>query len=532
MASLHIRISLCLVFSVATLLSAQEPRSYRTARWSPLDIVLTANRSGNKAVEIELSARFSSDSGEALTVPGFWDGDDRYILRFAPPTEGEWTFKTSSSHEELNNRHGTVEALAPSPGQHGPIGQSPNDPRRFTYADGTSYFPLAFEIDWLFALDAENPDGIPKTKTLLEYVARHGFNQVVMNIFAYDVRWPRDPNLPSEFDYGKPRVFPFGGNNQNPDFTTLNVAYFQKLDRVIRELDRHGIAAHVMIYVWNKLVSWPESDSKADNRYFDYVVKRYQAFPNLIWDISKEATGYGHNDRSYITRRIERLRSLDAYKRLVTVHDYGYCHRFPEEVDFISVQNWQSETWHVMRKIRQDHPNMPIFNIEHGGYESGPYHVFGGNYYRPDVNLERAYHIVFAGAYPTHYWQNAAWSVVIHDIEALPHDQRPKLQYYRYLADFARKYDLTRLKPDIGKANSGFCLSNEKDLFIYLVPKENDIIIPRPPREGFEQLQLTWFDPYTGEYQEDEPIEMLQWNRIRIPNPGTMRIMIMRMLPL
>ena len=502
-----------------------------TSRWQPVDLAFSADPGGRLAFDVELSATFSEGSGPSHVVPGFWDGGTRFVVRFAPPREGQWSYVTSSSLSALDGLRGSVTTGPPAAGERGPIGIAPHDSRRFVYADRSPYFPMAFEIDWLFALDAEDANGIPKSKQLIDYVARHGFNQVVMNVFAYDVRWPRDPNLPMEYDYGKPRVFPFGGDNTAPEFSTLNVEYFQRFDRVIRELQRQGVAAHLMIYVWNKLVSWPEADSPADNRYFDYVVKRYQAFPNLIWDISKEATGYGHNDRSYITQRIERLRSLDGHKRLVTVHDYGYCHRFPETVDFISVQNWQSEPWHIMRGIRRDHPKMAIFNIEHGGYEVGPYHVFGGNYYRPEVNLERAYHIVFAGAYPTHYWQDTSWNVVIHDIEALPVADRPKLSFYRHLTEFVEKYDLTKLEPTTGRANSGFCLSNEKDLFVYLVPKENDLIIPRPPRDGFSRIQLTWFDPFSGQYTEEDPIEMEQWNRIRVPNPGTMRLMIMRMLP-
>lgn len=510
---------------------AQEATTHSISRWAPLDIPFSADTGGRSPFDIQFSAKFVEPSGVSLTVPGFWDGGKRFVVRFAAPNEGSWSYLTASSLPALDGVRGSVAVGPAADGQRGPIGIAPDDSRRFVYADGSRYFPLAFEIDWLFALDAENGDDIPKSERLIEYVARHGFNQVVMNVFAYDVRWPRDPALPSKYDYGKPRVFPFGGDNTNPDFAGLNIEYFQRFDRVIRELDRNGVAAHVMIYVWNKLVSWPEADSEADNRYFDYIVKRYQAFPNLIWDISKEATGYGHNDRSYITRRIERLRALDGHDRLVTVHDYGYCHRFPETVDFISVQNWQSETWHIMRQIRKDHPEKAIFNIEHGGYEEGPYHVFGGNYYRPEVNLERAYHIMFAGAYPTHYWQDTSWNVVIHDIEDLPSTDQPKLEYYRHLADFVEGHDLTRLEPATGKANSGFCLSNDKDLFVYLVPKENDLIIPRPPRDGFSQIQLTWFDPFTGEYMEEEPIAMEQWNRIRVPDPGTMRVMIMRMIP-
>ncbi len=44
----------------------------------------------------------------------------------------------------------------------------------------------------------------------------------------------------------------------------------------------------------NKKVSWPEARSAEDNRHFDYVIKRYQAFSNIVWDISKEAAGFGH----------------------------------------------------------------------------------------------------------------------------------------------------------------------------------------------------------------------------------------------
>ncbi|MEM9480722.1 MAG: DUF5060 domain-containing protein [Verrucomicrobiota bacterium] len=512
-------------------LGNEQPANYTTTRWEPVDIVLTAESDETPALEISLTANLTHESGVELQIPGFWDGGNRFVVRFSPSIEGAWTYTTSSALAALDGQKGSIQTGPPAEGQRGPIGLDPNAPRRFVYANGERYFPLAFEIDWLFALDAENGEDIPKTRQLLDYVSRKGFNQVVMNVFAYDVNWPRDPNLPDEYDYSKPSVFPYGGDNTNPDFSTLNIEFFQRFDRVVRELDEHGICAHIMIYVWNKQVSWPEANSEADNLYFDYVVKRYQAFPHLIWDISKEATGYGHNDRSYITRRIERLRELNRHNRLVTVHDYGYCSAFPETVDFISVQNWQSETWHVMRKIREKHPKMAIFNIEHGGYERGPYHVFSGNYYRPDVNLERAYHIVFAGAYPTHYWQNAAWSVVIHDVENLPEADQPKLDYYRHMADFVAKYDLTRLEPVTGKANSGFCLTNKKDLFIYLVPKENDLIIPRPPREGFKQMQITWFDPYTGEYQKEAPTEMVQWNRVPVPEPGTMKMMIMKMIP-
>ena len=195
-------------------------------------------------------------------------------------------------------------------------------------------------------------------------------------------------------------MFPFGGNNDDPDYKTLDLTFFQRLDRVVGHLNEAGIVAHLMIYVWNKKVNWPTPNSAADNLYFDYVVKRYQAFPNLIWDISKEALAYGRDDMTYITDRIHRLRRLDGHQRLVSVHDYAYCNQYPGEVDFISIQEWRPNLYGIMRSVAAKHFNKPVFNIEHGGYETTMYQIFpSGAFNDPLTCLDRNYQCVFAGTY-------------------------------------------------------------------------------------------------------------------------------------
>lgn len=504
---------------------------YSTERWQPIDIVFPASASTGSPFDVDFSAVFTGPAGDTRKIPGFFDGDGRYLLRFAPPTAGNWSFVTSSTVPALHGLSGRIQARAAAPGRHGPVGIDPKNPRQFAHADGTPNFPIAFEVDWLFALDAENRAGIPKTETLVRHIAANGFNQVVMNVYAYDVTWPTDPKLDPVYDYARPRVFPFGGDNTKPDFSTLNVAFFQHFDRVVEHLDRAGIAAHVMIYVWNKQVSWPAARSADDNRYFDYVIKRYQAFSNIVWDISKEATGYGRNDMGYITDRIDRLRALDAGGLLVTVHDYGYCSRFPEKVDFVSIQNWQSELWHIMMDVRAKHPAKPILNIEHGGYERGPFHVFTGNYLSAEVCLERAYQVVFAGAFPTHYWQDTSWNVVVHDPDVLPAADRPKLHYYRHLAALAAQYRFSELVPTTQRANSGFCLSNGKDLFVYVVPKENTAFVVRPPNDARGFLHATWFDPFTGETRTEPARELGKENFqfYEPPQPGQMSVLVVRL---
>ncbi|EMI47074.1 DUF5060 domain-containing protein [Rhodopirellula sp. SWK7] len=496
-------------------------------QWDVHDLSFHVEQIPSQPVDVEFSATLRHSDGQTMQVPGFYNGDAEYVIRFTPPASGDWSYETHSTVAGLNGQKGLLTAQPPREGRRGGLNQDPNNARNFVYEDGSSYYPIAIESDWLFALDANNPNGIPDTRKFVDTLADAGFNQVVMNVFAYDVKWAKDDRLDDQYDYGSPDAFPFGGSNAEPDHSQLNTEYFQRLDRVIDYLDQKGIAAHLMIYVWNKEVNWPDADSEADNRYFDYVVRRYQAFPNLVWDISKEALGYGHNDVGYISGRIDRLRKLDAYERLVTVHDYGYCSRFPKKVDFISVQIWSSELYSVMRNVITQFPGKPILNIEHGGYEEGPYVVFTGSYTSPEVCLERAYQCVFAGTYPTHYWQGAAWNVIFPDIEAMDPATRPRLDYYRHMRTLVERFGVSHLKAGGKKSNSGFCLHNDSDLYLIYVPKENiNIGVRMPKNMSGRQMKGTWFDPMTGRFSEPIKKKITQWPSFDKPDGEHFAILI------
>ena len=510
----------------------QDNQIISTQQWRIVDIRFHVETPSGQPTDLEFTARFKSDSGVSLDVPGFFNGNNEYLIRFTPSVKGNWNYVTNSSLAELHGRRGKLNATAAPDGRKGGVVIDPKSPRQFRYENGGSYYPIAFECDWLFALDAENPSDIPNTRKLVDTLAANGFNQIVLNVFAYDVNWKKDERLIPEHDYGSPRVFPFGGNNESPDHSQLNIEYFKRLDRVIDYLDKKGIIAHLMVYVWNKQVNWPQADSEADNRYFDYVISRYQAFPNLIWDISKEALGYGHTDVTYIHKRVDRLRQLDAFKRLITVHDYGYCRRFAENVDFVSVQLWSSELHSVMRKVCDDIPGKPILNIEHGGYEKGPYVVFTGNYTSPEVCLERAWQCVFAGTFPTHYWQGAAWNVVVADIESLAPVDRPRLDYYRHMRNFVDKYEVGRLAAGEKYSNAGFSLHNGQDRYLYYVPKECEFIGLRLPKKFRGQMMMgTWFNPFDGGVSESTTKEIVQWPAFTKPSGNGFRILIVEIMP-
>ncbi|HSJ66936.1 MAG TPA: DUF5060 domain-containing protein [Anditalea sp.] len=314
--------------------------------------------------DVVFGAIYTGPSGEKLKVPGFYNGDEEWVSRFSATEVGTWTFETYASLATLSGHKGSIEITKNSlPNQKGAVVLDPENPQAFVYGNGSPYFLLAYELDWLFALDYGNASGLPRTDKILDEVASNGFNHIVMNVYAYDVAWRIADNVPDEYFFGRPEYGIFHGGNENPDFSQLNLTLFQHLDRVIDAMKQKGLDAHLMIYVWNKMVNWPEMYSKADNMYFDYVIDRYQAFSNVIWDISKEALDYGRCDIPYLHERISRVRGRDAFKRLLTVHDYEYNSRHEDKVDFISIQSWRPNLYSLMLQGRQFHIK-PVVNIE------------------------------------------------------------------------------------------------------------------------------------------------------------------------
>lgn len=254
--------------------------------------------------------------------------------------------------------------------------------------------------------------------------------------------------------------------------------------------------------------SRPDMQTEADNMYYDYVVKRYQAFPNIIWDVSKEALHHTRATKEYILERIGRTRKLDAFNRLVSVHDYGFCANHPDAVDFISTQNWKHTLYEHMLEAQKRFPKKPIFNIEHGGYEESPYYVFPGAYTNAEVCLRRNYMCLFAGSYTTYYWQGASWNALIYNpFEQPDYFQKPRFDYFRNMRKLFDTVNFENFVPMNKYNGSSYNLTNKKDgtIMVY-APKENHYAgVNSKLMKTFDYSNATkqWFNTLTGEFTEE-----------------------------
>ena len=222
----------------------------------------------------------------------------------APTLEGDWSLTTRSDVAELNQQTRTFVCVKnPSGAIHGGLGIDAANRHQFAFEDGAHFLPIGYECDWLWALDANDPQ-LKTINPFLDKLAANGFNYIILNAYAHDTTWRKGKT--ADDDFGPPPLYAWEGSNDKPDHGRFNLAYWQHYDRVIDAMYRRGIMAHVLMRVYNKGVKWPANGSPEDDQYFRWLIARYAAYPNVTWDFSKEAQN--EKDLNYKTDRLRFIR--------------------------------------------------------------------------------------------------------------------------------------------------------------------------------------------------------------------------------
>jgi hypothetical protein len=437
--------------------------------------------------DVDVKGEFEGPGGIRLTIPGFYDGNGTWKIRFSPTVPGHWSLRTISDTPGLNGHTEAEIQCEPnrSPAIHGGLLVDPLHPHHFIYQDGTRYFLMGYECDWLWALGMDDPQR-KEMRRLIRQMADNGFNHVLANIYAYDTTW--SPGRKHQWDLGPAPLYPWEGSNENPDHSRLNPAYFQRYDEMVEALRDQGIVAHLMIKVYNKLVNWPKAGSRDEERYFRYVTARYQADCNVVWDFSKES--YYEKDKALQSRLIDLIRANDAYHRLTTAHDndvYDWDAARNSNIDFRTDQ--QHTDWAQMIAFDRDLRPWPVLNAEFG-YEKAP---DGLPSYRvqqdwPEV-LRRAYLIYLAGGYGAYYYHNTAWDVIKIDPEP------PGYKRFRQLKETLSNLPYWEMVPSNDLAVGGSCLSLPGRVYAFYAEAQR-LVVNLRGAEG--AVAGEWIDTWTG----------------------------------
>ena len=286
--------------------------------WQVLEINLTSSLSdrnpyvtylaGNKPALVLATFKGVSGvaAGKTITVPGFWDGDNLWKIRFAPPFSGTWIYETSSHDRAMNGKKGrttvtdwTPGELAANPCRRGLIvvnktGERPG--RYFMYSDGTPFLWIADTWwDW-----TNKYIRFESFKKLANTRSEQGFN--IGQLFFAGNGWEGESSL------------------LDSSFMHPRIEQIRKVEKMIEYANSKGIT--VWIHAWWSREGIDKSIG-ADNmvRWWRYVVDRLHAF-NVIWVLAGEynMNNYGGFPLEFWNELGQVIKTEDPYDRIKGVH--------------------------------------------------------------------------------------------------------------------------------------------------------------------------------------------------------------------
>ena len=273
--------------------------------WSVYELNLESDsNSTNPYTEVSVTATFKGPEDSEKTVQGFWNGDRHFLVRFTPTVQGQWTYVTRSSDPGLDHQIGIINCTSPQEG-HGFLRRDANYPYSFVWDDGSRYLMIGQTYYDLLKLAMVSDDW----HTSIDNSLATGMNKVRFFIAPNPKERPKSPT---------PATSPYGS-----DRDTLNLPHWQKLDEVVRYLNKRGMVAEVLLFNYPSYGNLYGTQSQ-DERYLRYVLARYGAFPNVIWCLVNEwdsikSQSYW-NDMGTIVRHEDPWISAAAFLRPLSIH--------------------------------------------------------------------------------------------------------------------------------------------------------------------------------------------------------------------
>jgi len=299
------------------------------SQWDVFEAEFSGPSEGNPFLDISFEAVFAS-ADRQVRVPGFYDGNGTYRVRFMPDAEGQWAYETRSATSALDGQHGSFTVGPPAPGAHGPVRVA--NQFHFAHADGTPFFPFGTTCyAWThqpLAMQAQT----------LETLRQARFNKLRMGVFPKD--YPYNTNEPLQDIYQR-------GADGRLDFDRPNPAAFRHFETQIAALMRMGIEADVIIF--HPYDRWGYADMSAaqDFRYVAYLAARLAAYRNVWWSLANEYDFLlDTKPMAQWDRYFHILEENDPYGHLKSIHNGDVTMNFDHAKPFVThvcIQNWDTK---------------------------------------------------------------------------------------------------------------------------------------------------------------------------------------------
>lgn len=490
--------------------------------------------------QFPVQAVFRHTDGTEISLNAYWDGEQRWLIKFAPPKAGKWRYITSSADPAMNGIKGKIIAEKPTqnemeknPNFRGHLYISENS-RYFHYADGTPsllFGDTNWAINTLRCGLGKNHDG--PFYQYLENRKQKKFNCILLAFMR---------------GFGDTRTEPAGQRNEGGypfnenNVEQLNPSYFHYLDKRMDAIWQSGfvVAAHPTWFAKEKNCFF---DSLWAQRISQYLMVRYGAY-NILWSLTGEYNyvfrDCGWND-SQVNELGEAVQKYNVYRHPVSIHpsgrtDWDAPHNLQSSRAF-AISEWLDHNW--LQTGQQDNllHNIVQRSLENYNLEP-PKPVFMAEaYYERLSDSAHVYHTrwqpwnaLLNGAAGYGYGAVGIWQFFDPDAEEKGKFRADKFickwqealtfegaNQMKYVQDLFEGYPWWKLTPqrelltvdntenplptsqDISPPH---CAAIKGSLYIIYVPRKNDSkSIKIKIEEALNNYNAKWYNPRNGEYK-------------------------------
>lgn len=324
----------------------QTKKAVEIQQWDVFEIELKGPTEGNPYMDVKLEAVFSSGN-ESISVPGFYDGEGVYRIRFSPNNPGEWRWETKSNTEELSGKKGSFQCITALDNIHGPL--KVVNTYYLEYADGNPFYSIGTTAyQWTSV-----KQGIQE-KTL-ETLANAPFNKIRMCVF------------PKSYIYGnqtEPWEYPFYRENEKNDFTQPNYKFFQNFDLRVKQLLDLGIQADVILFHPYDKWGYCKMGDEMNEHYVRYMITRVSAYRNVWWSLANEWDVPEIKDSIDWEGIGQLLQKEDPHQRLRGIHNWydSEDHFYDHTRSWITHVSAQTSQFYNAIKWRQKYQKPLLFD--------------------------------------------------------------------------------------------------------------------------------------------------------------------------
>ncbi len=515
-------------------------------RWEIFEWELTCDKTfENPFLDVELQACFLSGA-TSITVDGFYDGENTWRVRFAPPSEGDWTAETFSNAAQLHGQKTAFQCTKPA--SRGGLAVNSQFPNWFFRQDGMPQWVV--NDGWYphplfnFRLDFEDLDfKKPSEEDIYTYLRILGEHKVNMTI-EVDQLYARQTSI-EDISFNWPwKVVDAKANKIDKD--RFNLDFYRRMDRTLAFAKQQGVFYGFELLFDNSVFrprEWSNHPLNIDNggwlegndrltgwgvifnlkneehvkyirRYLKYTVARLAAYWNIYWALGAESGNIakhpgdefpGEDIAAWYGYWGDYVAGKDPYGRLQSIGDTGelnclVCHArnnfiitqehtsMDDLKEFCKATNTFGERfWQYARPCiigEQDRHNLNKYDTERKGF----WVAFASGFYMGRV--DRHFGVADQGV--------LVESKLFH-INGVP----PIYRDLKHMTNFVEQSGIRywRMRPSdsllSSKSNENiFCLAEEDSGYLVYFAQGGSAAITIP------EAKCVWFNPGTGEFSK------------------------------